>query len=166
MTDQVNYFTEAAGSMEKTAGARLRFPSTTVAAAVLLFGLGAFFTYFGSAYRIGSLRSMGPGMFPVAGGVLLMIIAVLVPLAARRSAEAIGSISITPLAAILGSVVVFSLLLETLGLALSAPLLIAGALVASGQGTLKTGLLLGIPLTAAAVIAFPILLGVPLKVFP
>lgn len=140
--------------------------SNTNASAFLLLGLGAFFAYFGLEYRLGSLRSMGPGMFPVVGGMLLVGIAFVVALTGRKSDEHLRSLPVKPIVAILGSVVAFSLLLETLGLALSAPLLIAGALVASGQGSLKTGVLLGVPLTLAAVLAFPILLGVPLKVFP
>ena len=52
------------------------------------------------------------------------------------------------------------------GVAGAAPVLLAGVVIATGQGSWKLALGLALPLTGVAILVFPILLGVPLKVLP
>ena len=144
---------------------RVRILPLPVATGLLLAASGVFFGYFGLEYRLGSMRSMGPGMFPVAGGVLLLIIGIAVTLRGLRSAEPVPALALRTLAAVLGSVVAFALTVDTFGLAVAAPLLIFGAVFATGQGSIKLFLALAIPLTIATILIFPMALGVSLKVF-
>lgn len=137
-----------------------------VLAGLLLAAFGAAFVYFGLDYRLGTLRSMGPGMFPVAGGALLVLLGLGAAWVGRRSAERIDTVALRPLLATLASVVIFALLIERAGLAIAAPILVGGVVLATGQGSWKFALAIALPLTAAAIIVFPYLLGVPLKVLP
>lgn len=52
-------------------------------ALMLLFGGGAI--YKGLSYKVGSLRSMGPGYFPVAIGVVLAVMGIIIVLGAART---------------------------------------------------------------------------------
>lgn len=140
--------------------------SITVAAGLLFIAFGAFFGFFGLEYRLGSMRSMGPGMLPVAGGAVLLLLGVALLLRGYRSAEAVPSFAGRTLTAVLGSVVAFALTVDVLGLVVAAPLLIFGAVIATGQGSIKLFAILALVLTAATALVFPYLLGVPLKVLP
>ncbi|HZY67557.1 MAG TPA: tripartite tricarboxylate transporter TctB family protein [Devosia sp.] len=127
---------------------------------------GAFFGFFGLEYRLGSMRSMGPGMLPVAGGVLLLLIGATLLLRRDRASEAVQPFAWRTLSAVLGSVVVFALSVDVLGLAIAAPLLIFGAVIATGQGSIRLFAVLALVLTVGTSLVFPYLLGVPLKVLP
>jgi hypothetical protein len=140
--------------------------SPTVAAGLVFAAAGVFFGVFGLEYRLGSMRSMGPGMLPVAGGALLLVLGVALVLRGSRSSEALPQFAWRTVAAVLGSVVAFALTVDIFGLAVAAPLLILGGVVGTGQGGLKLFAVLALVLTVATAIVFPYLLGVPLKVFP
>ncbi|RYE07764.1 MAG: tripartite tricarboxylate transporter TctB family protein [Hyphomicrobiales bacterium] len=135
-------------------------------AALLLVAGGLFFAFFGQEYRTGTLRSMGPGMFPVAGGIILAAIGLLLLLRSLRDSEAAPTIAWRPLGAIIGSVLAFALTVGPFGLIVAGPLLVIGAVLATGQGTFRLALILATTLTTFAIIVFPVLLGVPLKVLP
>jgi len=149
---------------DAASGAR-GLPVSLLAGGVFVL-LGAAFVIFGLDYRLGDLRSMGPGMFPVAAGTLLLLLGTGIAVAGRKGAERLSVIAFRPLAAITASVLVFALLIERAGIVIAAPLLIAGVVLATGQGSWKFALAVGAPLTVASVVIFPVLLGVPLKVLP
>lgn len=140
--------------------------STGTLSGILFGALGLAFVVFGQEYRVGELRSMGPGMFPIAGGWLLFILGSLVVLTSRDADDRVEPVVFRPLVGVLSAVVAFALLVETAGLAIAGPVLIGGVLVATGQGTLSGGVILSLVLTTSAALIFPTLLGVPLKVFP
>lgn len=123
------------------------------------------FIVFGLDYKLGTPRSMGPGMFPVMGGVLLAALGVALALTALRNSERVTGIAVVPLLATIGSVALFALLVERTGLAIAAPILVGGVVLATGNSW-KQAIALAVPLTLAAIVIFPILLGVPLKVLP
>jgi hypothetical protein len=127
--------------------------------------LAAGFIWFGLDYKLGTPRSMGPGMFPVMGGVLLALLGVALAATSLRNRERVTGIAWWPLVATIGSVAVFALLIERTGLAIAAPILVGGVVLATGNGW-KTAVALAVPLTIAAIVVFPTLLGVPLKVLP
>lgn len=134
-------------------------------AGLVFIALAAGFIWFGLDYRLGTPRSMGPGMFPVMGGVLLAVLGVLVAATSLRSTDRVTGIAWKPLLATIGAVALFALLVDRVGLAIAAPLLIGGVVLATGQGW-KVAVGLAVPLTIAAIVIFPYLLGVPLKVLP
>jgi hypothetical protein len=165
MTDWIHSATGDAAAISAVSRQQWQpFVPLLVGALLGLFGLC--FIAFGLDYRLGTLRSMGPGMFPVAGGSVLVILALALAWTGRRSAERLDFVALRPLIAILASVVIFALLIERAGLSIAAPILVTGAVLATGQGSLRLALAIAIPLTTAAIIVFPYLLGVPLPVFP
>ena len=144
---------------------RVAVPAGVVSGS-LFIALGLAFIVFGQDYRVGNMTSMGPGMFPIAGGWLLVALGGLIVLSYRLDTETIDPIVLRPLVGILASVTSFALLIDQLGLIFAGPVLIGGALVATGQGSLRSGVVLCVALTAASSLTFPTLLGVPLKVLP
>jgi hypothetical protein len=78
------------GNADHNAGARpgsRRFRTDYYGGALmLLIGLGA--AYVGVGYGTGDLRQMGPGFFPVAVGLVLAAMGVLIALGARRQTAA------------------------------------------------------------------------------
>lgn len=55
---------------------------------MVLIGLGA--TVVGAGYKVGTLTKMGAGFFPVALGVVMIILGVLIGASARRADPSIG----------------------------------------------------------------------------
>jgi Tripartite tricarboxylate transporter TctB family. len=139
--------------------------STGTLSGIYFGALGLAFIVFGQDYRVGDLRSMGPGMFPIAGGWLLFFLGSLIVITSRDS-ERVEPVVWRPLIGVLSAVVAFALLVETIGLAIAGPVLIVGVLIATGQGTMRSAVILSVVLTTVSAIIFPTLLGVPLKVFP
>ena len=149
---------------------RIRAATSSGGSAPLLGGLlfvalASGFIWFGLDYKLGTARSMGPGMFPVMGGVLLAALGVALALTALRNSDRVTGIAVVPLLATIGSVALFALLVERTGLAIAAPILIGGVVLATGNSW-KQAVALAIPLTIAAIVIFPVLLGVPLRVLP
>lgn len=79
-------------------------------------------------YDLGSLRQMGPGAFPMALGVMLTVIGLIVGLPGLRRAGDEISFESWAAVAVLASILVFGLGLRPLGLVLAS---FAGVLVAS-----------------------------------
>ena len=155
--------------LESSPGAKTspRFqPSTTTLSAFFFVALGLSFVVLGRDYRVGDLRSMGPGMFPIAGGYLLAALGVLIGLFQRGDSEPLEPLVARPLFGVLTAVLAFALLVDRVGFLLAGPILIGGALLATGQGTIRQGIVLSVTLPVASSIIFPGLLGGPLKVFP
>lgn len=140
--------------------------STSLLAGLFFASLGLAFIVFGQDYRVGNLRSMGPGMFPIAGGWILVGLGGLIALSHRINADTVEPIVWRPFVGVLAAVVAFALLIDQVGFLIAAPVLIGGGLLATGQGNVRGGIILSIVLTIASVIIFPTLLGVPLKVWP
>lgn len=81
---------------------------------LVLVGVGTLL-YALTALRVGTLRQMGPGMFPAAIGAILAIFGAAIALTAtRRAPETIPTDLRTAVAA-LGSIIVFGVLLEWVG---------------------------------------------------
>ena len=155
------------GAAPPQAQTRLRLqPSATTLSAAFFVALGLGFVVLGRDYRVGDLRSMGPGMFPTAGGYLLALLGGLTGFSGPGNSDPVEPVVIRPLFGVLASVIAFALLVNQVGLLIAGPVLIGGALLATGQGTLKQGLILSLVLTTTSSVVFPTLLGVPLKVFP
>ena len=94
------------------------------------FGLGAL------NYRIGEAARMGPGWFPFWVGLLLALLGLVI--AARALRPAAGADPVKPpdlraMAWILGSVVLFGLLLQPLGLVLTLAVLVIVSSLASHE---------------------------------
>lgn len=87
---------------------------------LVIVGFGAFVAFYASAnYPIGSLQRMGPGMFPMALGVLLAGLGLMQAIVSCVNADSEGNqpVAVQWRAAffILSSVIVFSLLIRSAG---------------------------------------------------
>ena len=115
------------------------------------FWAGVIFLFFGTAtmvlatgYRIGTAARMGPGYFPfVLGGVLavLGLIIAVRSLVLGARAERIAPMHLRPVLCVLIAVVLFGLLLPSLGLALSTVTLVVLSSLGSHEFKLREALL-------------------------
>lgn len=136
--------------------------------ALLYLGIAGGFGAYSLRYDLGSLGRMGVGYFPFLLSVLLAIIGLAVLLRAfRRSGQ--GRAATAGLRAsigIIGSVALFALLLEPLGLVASLVLLAVGARLADGRFALLSVLANAAVIVALVIIVFVWLLQMSLPLWP
>ena len=116
-------------------------------------------------YDLGSIRTMGPGMFPMAVGYLLAIFGLLTIIPALMRPGAMPEIKWRSLAAILGGIAAFALSIRTIG---AAPAIVLLTLISSRADSrlgIVGALILSILLTVLIVIIFRYALGIPLAMF-
>lgn len=115
-------------------------------------------------YPLGTVRHMGPGMFPMALGYMLAGLGVLVLLPALFRSGSLPRPDVRPLLTVCAAVAVFAMTIRSLGLA---PAVIATVLV-STQADDKLGpvgaVILAVVLAAMAVLIFMYGLGMPLQI--
>lgn len=137
------------------------------------FWTGVWYAVFGSAtvlagsnYGLGTATRMGPGYFPVMLGTLLVVIGI-ASLARSffRGGEPIGKFALKQAALILGSVLLFGLLIRPAGLVIALIVLVVGSSLASDKFNWKVSLLLSLGLVAFSSLVFVKGLGVPLPLF-
>jgi len=110
------------------------------ASGILFIVAGAAFAILARGYRMGTPGSMGPGYFPFWLGLVLALLGVVVvvrSLSRKGVADRIPRWDIRTLLWILGSVVLFGLLLQPLGLVLSLVVLVLVSSMASHAFTWK-----------------------------
>ncbi len=110
------------------------------ASGILFIMTGATFAILARGYRMGTASSMGPGYFPFWLGVVLVLLGAVVAaqsLSRKGVADRIPRWDIKTLLWILGSVVLFGLLLQPLGLVLSLVVLVLVSSMASHAFTWK-----------------------------
>ena len=102
------------------------------ASGILFIVAGAAFAFLARGYRMGTASSMGPGYFPFWLAMVLVLLGVVVvvqSLSRKGVADRIPRWDIKTLLWILGSVVLFGLLLQALGLVLSLVGLVLGTAI-------------------------------------
>jgi len=136
-------------------------------AGVLFIGFGVAAIVLASQYQLGTAAKMGPGYFPRGLGFLLTILgAALVVRSIRVRGSAIPPWNWRSTCVILGSVVLFGLVVERLGLACSTLGLIVLASTASPEFRLKEAVLSGLFFAVLAVLVFVAGLSLQLPVWP
>lgn len=138
-----------------------------LAGSFFLFTSLAFFLL-GKNLELGSLRSMGPGFFPMIVTGILALLGMITIAAGLRADKGTGKIdlaSLRPLACIFASPALFAILMEPFGLA---PSLILSVWLATAGGKpwkpVKS-LLLSVVVTAFCYLVFVIALGMPIPLF-
>lgn len=136
---------------------------------VVLIGMGAFAAvYAGSSYSLGTLRQMGPGMFPVILGCVLfgLGVLVLVPALIRAvpATDAAARVEWQPLVMVALSVAVFALTIDHLGLLPAVMLMTLCAAFADNRLKLPGAVLLGGFLAALAILIFKVGLAIPVNI--
>ena len=134
---------------------------------VLFIAVGAFALIHGSKYTLGTAARMGPGYFPRILGILLIVMGGLLALRAfRLTGTPIPRWKLRPTLLVLGTVVVFGIIVRPLGMAISTVLLIVAASAASHEFRPKESLVAGVVLAAAAVLVFLVGLNLQLPIWP
>lgn len=136
-------------------------------AGVLFVAFGTAAVILGSRYNLGTAARMGPGYFPRILGMLLIALGAIISVRGLRTdGAAISAWRLRPTLIVLGSVVLFGLIVNRAGLALSTVVLIMLASAASSEFRWKEALVSGVFLAALAVAVFIVGLKLQLPIWP
>ena len=141
---------------------RVKSPQDLGAGAVfVLIGLAGL--YFGRELAFGTAARMGPGYFPILLSVLILAIGIIVAIRGLTTeGPPIEPVQLRPIAMIVAAILIFGVLIDVVGLALTALLLTVFAAYARREVKLTETILLGAGLAAFTVAVFVYLLGQPL----
>ncbi len=132
--------------------------------ALLLAILGLGVAFGGSRYQIGTLTAMGPGFMPALLGFLLVILALGVFLSEfHKEALVTQSFSFRPMICIGSSILVWTLLVETVGFIPAGLINLLLAYTALSQSSWKKVLISSALITGLSYVLFVLLLGIPLQ---
>ena len=128
----------------------------------VVIGLSAF--VIARNYALGSAARMGPGYFPMAVALLLVIVgASIVVRSFFRAGEFIDRLAWKPMLLVLGSIVAFGFLINRAGLLIAAAVLVLGCAAASERFRLDWLAVLGLlALITFCAVVFVIGMGIPM----
>ncbi len=136
-------------------------------AGVLFMAFGAFAMIVGSGYTMGTAARMGPGYFPRMLGGLLVVLGALVALRGLRvPGRPIPRFHLRSMLLVLGTVIVFGLVVSWTGILLGTVALIVATSYASHEFRLREALISGVILAVAAVLVFVVGLKLQLPIWP
>jgi len=136
-------------------------------AGVLFVAIGAFAVVVAFNYPMGTAARMGPGYFPRALGSLLMLLgAMSVVRSFREKGGKVMRWQFLPIVATLGSTVIFGLIVQYVGLALSTLFLVVASSAASHEFRPKEAVLVGVFMAVLCTAAFVYGLKIQLPVWP
>ncbi len=130
-----------------------------------LVAIGLFAAVYAQRYDIGELQEMGPGYFPVALGILLMILGLFVAIPAFFREGTSINIEWKSLIWVLVSIAIFALALTKLGLIVATILSVIAASIPS-KSSWKTRLILSVCIALLTYVVFLFGLGMVLPVWP
>lgn len=146
--------------------AKIRHPKD-FASGLMFVAFGAFDLVVASTYPLGTAARMGPGYFPRILGILLILFGAILALRALKlQGEPIRFGSLTRPAIVLGSVVIFGVMVPWAGLVVSTIVLILVSSAASPEFRWKEAVIAGCILAAAAVLGFVWGLGLQFSIWP
>ncbi|MBV9261074.1 MAG: tripartite tricarboxylate transporter TctB family protein [Pseudolabrys sp.] len=125
----------------------------------------------GRGYSIGTLRQMGPGYFPIALGIILIFLGILIAATASTGGEAHEEAKALPhnewrgWFCIIAGPVSFIILGKLTGLALATFACVFVSSLGDRHTTLRGGLILATCVTVFGVLVFHYLLKIPMPVF-
>jgi len=128
--------------------------------------LGIFAAIYAQRYEFGDLNRMGPGYFPVALGVVLAVLGLLIAIPAFfRNGEKIH-VEWKTFLLVLGSIVVFALTLKVVGLILATALAVIVSSLADRETRWKGRIILAFGVAAVTYMVFGFGLGMVLPAWP
>jgi len=144
----------------------IRHPKDFFAGLIFVaFGVGA--VVLGSAYPLGTAARMGPGYFPRILGIMLIVLGAALALRGLRlQGSPLPRWKWRPTLIVIGSVVLFGLIVTRVGLVFSTIVLIVLSSAASTEFRPKEALISGVLLAALAVGVFVIGLKLQLQIWP
>ena len=132
-----------------------------------LIGIGT--ATIGQSYKIGTAARMGPGFFPVLLGLIVAGIGLAMLVKALRRPDlstVVDTWEIRPLVFVLASILLFSALIDTLGVIVAAAALILCSRLGGREGSLAELAVMLVVLIAMSVGLFVYGLNIPLQVRP
>lgn len=137
-------------------------------AGLLFVALGVLAFVLGSDYTLGTAARMGPGYFPRILGLLLIVLGMIIVLSGLtgEEGERVPLWKWRPTVVVLGSVVVFGLIVAKAGLAISTVVLIVLASAASHEFRPREAIIAGVLLAALSVGVFVVGLHLQLPIWP
>lgn len=133
----------------------------------LFAGFGLVAVVLGATYPAGTAARMGPGYFPRALGIMLIVLgAILIIKSLRTTGARISMPTLKPLVVVLGSVLLFGLTVVPLGLVLATILLVLASSVASHEFRWKEATIASVVLAAFVVAVFGYGLKLQLPILP
>ncbi|SPA26267.1 tripartite tricarboxylate transporter TctB family protein [Cupriavidus taiwanensis] len=133
----------------------------------ILVGFG--FSWVARGYSMGTAAKMGPGYFPFWLGIVLALLGALVlfgSLSSKAEEDSLARWDIKTLLWILGSVVLFGLLLKPLGMVLSVLVLVLVSSMASHEFSWKGAILNAVILVLISLGAFVYGINLQMPVWP
>jgi hypothetical protein len=144
----------------------VRSPKDFVAG-LMFIAVGIAAIVIASNYTLGSAARMGPGYFPRILGILMIVLgAVLALRSLKLQGTPIPGWKWRPVVVVLGSTIVFGLIVNYAGLVLSTILLIVMSSAASHEFRPKEAIISGVLLAALAVGVFVIGLKLQIGIWP
>jgi len=136
-------------------------------AGVLFVAIGAFAVIVALNYPMGTAARMGPGYFPRALGTLLIILgAVSLLRGLRQQGAPIMPWRFRPIVIVLGSTVLFGLIVQYVGLAISTVLLVVASSAGSHEFRPKESIAVAVLMAVLCVGVFVFALHIQLPVWP
>jgi hypothetical protein len=136
-------------------------------AGVLFVSIGLFAIVIGSNYTLGTAARMGPGYFPRILGLLLVALGAMIAIrGVRVPGEPVPPFKWRPTLVVLGSVVLYGIIIQSIGVAISTVILIVAASAASHEFRFKESVIAGVLLSALAVLVFIVGLSLQLPIWP
>lgn len=136
---------------------------------IMFLGVGVFFAWGATAYQMGTAARMGPGYFPFWLGVVLSLLGVIITLSAlspKAEETEIDKFDWRILALVIGSVILYGVLLEPLGVYLATFILVVVSSLAGHDFNWKVSVANGICLVIFSYLAFVKGLGLVFPLWP
>lgn len=137
---------------------------------LLFVVVGAAFAIGATTYNLGNSAKPGPGYFPLLLGLLMTVLGLMVTFKAltieTEDGEPIGPVAWKPLLLVLGSVVLFGVLLPRLGMALTVPLLVIISSLAGDEFHWKGAVITSVALAVGSWLVFVKGLGLTMPLWP
>ena len=138
---------------------RVKSPQDLGAGLVFL-AIGIAGLYFGNDLAFGTSARMGPGYFPILLSGLIIVVGLVVGFQGLTvEGPPIEKVQFRPISFIIAAILIFGLLIESIGLALTAILLTIFAAYARPEVKLSETILLGVGLALFTVVVFVYVLG-------
>ena len=118
-------------------------------------------------YSMGTAGRMGPGYFPMALGLLLALLGlVIIARSLIAGSDATSAVQLRPMLVLAGAVLLFGLLIERLGLVITLAVVVAASAAASRESRPLEVAALAAALAAFSVGIFVYALRLPLSIWP
>jgi hypothetical protein len=134
---------------------------------VLFTVIGLGYAFMALSYTLGTVINMGAGFFPFYLGMIMTGLgALLIFLSVKKVGESVGRFYWRPILWVIGSICVFGLLLNIVGVVIAGLLLIVGVSLGGAEFTWKHAAVLAVVLVIFCVLVFGIGLRLPIPMCP